>query len=99
MPITYLAVVGNESADGQVFHFRLSLVSSNQQAIRINMQPSYTDMRCPMRGVALVELITYPFSDSLGNGPTPFRAPVTKQATAATLLGIILNTHKMDQYM
>ncbi|KAL5522327.1 hypothetical protein ACEPAF_2184 [Sanghuangporus sanghuang] len=103
LPITYLAVAGNETADGNFFHFRLSLVSEtpsdHEQAVRINIQPSYTDMSCPMRGVALIEHIMYPFSEDHGNNLTPFCVPVSSGTTVATLLRIIFDKYNMDQYV
>ncbi|KAL5512329.1 hypothetical protein ACEPAG_3321 [Sanghuangporus baumii] len=103
LPITYLAVVGNETADGNFFHFRLSAISEtptdHEQAVRINMQPSYTDMSCPMRGVALIEHITYPISEDHGNDLTPFCVQVSSGTTVATLLRIIFDKYNMDQYV
>ncbi|KAL5500851.1 hypothetical protein ACEPAH_9238 [Sanghuangporus vaninii] len=98
MPVDKLAIVGTENSDGKFFHFRLSFYrESTKESVRIDMQPSYTDMSCPMRGVALIEYRKYPFSKKFG--PEPFVKLLVAGETVGTLLNVIFNKHNMDQYI
>jgi hypothetical protein len=84
MPVSYIAVVGSQTAAGSkgVFHFRMSLVYTNsagmEMSIRFDINLSYTDMYHPFRGLLLVEF--KPYGGSHDVRPTPFNVGV-RQAT------------------
>lgn len=67
------------------------------ESIEIDMQPSYTDPNCPMRGVAIIDYKPYPFSNK--PGPTPFIEPLRCITQAAELVKIIFDDRKLNRYM
>ncbi|OCB88674.1 hypothetical protein A7U60_g4147 [Sanghuangporus baumii] len=92
MPVDYVAVVGTPV--GSVYHFRFSLVQeATEESVRIDMVPRGRD---DMIGVAKVEYNPYIFSWTYG--PQPFKTRVREGMTVATILRIIFDENRMDQY-
>lgn len=104
LPVSEIILTGtvtNNTLLG-VFHFRLSLVSPsalglNTQSIWLDMNPSYTDMSNPLRGLLIVEHKKYASSHTPGT--TPFSIRVRAGVTSGDICYHLLSVHKMDQYM
>jgi hypothetical protein len=79
LPLSSIMVIGNPTPDQTLFHFTLSLPISAGEApasICLNIVPSYTDMRRPMRGLLILDYQGLGGLDT--SGTIQFSVPITK---------------------